>query len=98
MTYHTVALYLGILFVMNGEFKPALKKAHWLPLGLFFYTSIGLFYMQVFSPRSDNTMNIAEPIIPGLEWYALYAIIIVLHYSLLYAFEVVKKKRMVTLK
>ena len=93
LLHHTVSMFLGILIVINGEFKPAFKDSHWLPLGLFFYTSLGLFYMQAFSPRSDNTMNIAEPILPNLNWYTLYAIIIVLHLLALYAFETIKKKK-----
>ena len=92
LLHHTVAMFLGMLMIVNGEFKPAFKNAHWLPLGLFFYTNLGLFFVQTFSPSPRNTMNITRPIVPGLYWYLLYAIAIVLHFSALFAFEMIKKK------
>jgi len=93
LLHHTVSMFLGLLMIMNGKFKPALANAHWLPLGLFFYTSLGLFYTQAFSPSPRNTMNIAQPIVPGLYWYILYALAIGTHFSALFAFEAIKKKK-----
>jgi len=92
LLHHTISMFLGILIVINGEFKPSFKNSHWLPLGLFFYITLGLFYVQAFSPRPDNTMNIAYPILPGFEWYMLYAIVIVIHFSALFTFEATKKR------
>lgn len=93
LLHHTVSLFLGLLIIMNGEFKPALKRAYCLPLGLSFYTTLGLFYTQVFSPNPRNTMNIAQPIVPGLDWYILYALAIVIHFVMLFVFEMIAKKR-----
>ena len=93
LLHHTVSMFLGLLLIMNGEFKPSFKNSHWLPLGLFFYTSLGLFYVQAFSPRPRNSMNIMQPILPGLYWYILYAIAIVLHFLVLFAFDAIKKRR-----
>ena len=93
LLHHTISMFLGVLMIINGQFKPALKQAHWLPLGLFFYTTLGLFYTQVFSPSPRNTMNIAGPIVPGLYWYILYALAIVAHYLFLYIFEITKKEK-----
>ena len=93
LLHHTVSLFLGLLFVVNGEFKPSFKDSHWLPLGLFFYTTIGLFYVQAFSPRPRNSMNITQPILPGFYWYTMYAIGIVLHFGILFAFELYKERK-----
>ena len=93
LLHHTVSMFLGLLFIVNGEFKPAFKKSHWLPIGLFCYTILGFFFVQAFAPRPRNSMNIMQPILPGLYWYILYAIVLVVHFLVFYAFEVIKKKK-----
>jgi len=88
LIHHTLSLYLGILLIVVGEFKPHIKKWYCLLLGYFVYVTYGLFAAQVIG--ISNSMQIENPFLPGLYWWVIMIIVSAVIYSTLGVLELIR--------
>ncbi len=81
MIHHTIMVYLAFVIIAFGYIKPGFSKWKYLPLGLSFYMSYGLFLITVLGYQ--DAMYIYEPILPdtflnwaglGMIWFPVHAI------------------------
>jgi hypothetical protein len=93
LLHHSVSLYLSILMIVTGYFKPTIRKFYAYPIGLSFYMSYGLFLMDCIG--LEEAMYIHEPLIEGtiFTWYFVGFLICVVTAAILIAYEYILKKK-----
>ena len=90
LLHHSMSLYLAILIIMLGRFKPSIKRIHCFWLGLTVYMTWGLFLIHAIGLR--DAMNINFPAASGIYWYVAGGIILTIHFVFLVVYELVRKK------
>jgi hypothetical protein len=97
LLHHSVSLYLSVLMIVTGFFKPTIHKFYIFPIGLAFYMSYGVFLQDCLGLQA---MYINEPLIEGtiFTWYfvgfliCLITVAILLTYEYLVPYLINKKK------
>lgn len=91
LLHHTVLLYLSVLTVVTGRFKPELKKIYALPLGLCTFLTFGMFLISAL--KYGNAMYINKPLIPGtiLTWWFVGIVFVAATALGLFIYECIKK-------
>ena len=90
LVHHSLAMYLAILILVLGRFKPSIKKIHCFWLGLTAYMTLGLFLIHAIGV--DDAMYINNPAATGIYWYMVGAIVLGIHFIGLGVYELCKKK------
>ncbi len=87
LMHHTVMVFLALLMLTTGYFRPALKRWYCLPVGLFFTFLYGLFLILVLG--YNDAMAINFPLVEGtfLTWYLVGPLFIGVHGLVLYVYE-----------
>jgi hypothetical protein len=93
LLHHTVSLYLAILMIVTGYFKPTIHKFYAFPIGMAFYMSFGVFLMDCFG--YEKAMNINEPLVDGtiFTWYFVGFLICIVTAAILFVLDYIKKKK-----
>lgn len=93
LLHHTVSLYLAILMIVTGYFKPTIRKFYAFPIGMAFYMAFGVFLMDCFG--FEEAMNIHQPLVDGtiFTWYFVGFLICVATAGVLVLLEYIQKKR-----
>jgi hypothetical protein len=91
LMHHSVSLYLSVLMIATGFFKPTIYKFHIFPIGLAFYMAYGVFLQDCLGLHA---MYISEPLIDGtiFTWYFVGLLICVITATILAVYDVLKKK------
>ena len=77
LLHHSVSLYLAILLVVLGRFKPTIKLWYAMVFGFAVYKMVGLFFYQALG--IETAMNIFVPLMPWLYWWTLSLMFIVVY-------------------
>lgn len=91
MLHHTISIFLAVLLISFFNFRPKLKYWYAIPVGYIIYIVFGLFTIQV--TNLNDSMNIYEPIIPGLTWYLLLVIITIISFLIILFYEKMVQKK-----
>jgi hypothetical protein len=91
LLHHSVSLYLSVLMIATGYFKPTIYKFHIFPIGLAFYMSYGVFLQDCLGIPA---MYISEPLIEGtiFTWYFVGLLICIITATILAIYEIILKK------
>lgn len=92
LLHHSVSLYLSILMIVTGFFKPTIRKFYAFPIGLSFYMTYGVFLMDCIG--LEEAMYINETLIEGtiFTWYFVGFLIFVITAAVLVVYEYIKKR------
>ena len=92
MLHHSLALFLAILLLMFGEFKPDWRKWWCLTLGLCVYATFGFFEIRALG--FSNAMDLNAPFIPGtfFWWYVVGPMVAIGIPLIVFCYEQIHKK------
>lgn len=93
LVHHTIMVYLFVLIIITGYFKPTYKKWYAIILGGSLYVTYGLFLINALG--FTNAMYINSPILEGtgLYWYVLGPLFILIYGIFQIIWELVKKNK-----
>jgi len=91
LLHHTISIFLVVLLISFFNFRSKLKYWYANPIGYIIYIVFGLFTIQV--TNLNDSMNIYEPIVPGLTWYLLLAIITIISFFIILFYEKIVQKK-----
>ncbi len=91
LVHHSIALFLAILLIVIGDFKPTIRKWYALPLGAVSFVAYGVFLSNVFGKTKALLVN-GESLIEGtpFTWYLVGLILCALVYACTGAIEYIK--------
>jgi hypothetical protein len=92
LLHHSVSLYLSILMIVTGFFKPTLRKFYAFPIGLSLYMTYGVFLEDCVG--LEEAMYINEPLIEGtiFTWYFVGVLMMIITIAILATYEYIQKK------
>jgi hypothetical protein len=87
MIHHTLMVFLAWIMLASGYVRPTLSKWKYLPIGLSFYMSYGLFLITVLGYH--DALYIYEPILPDtfLNWAGLGSLLLPVHAIFLWVWD-----------
>lgn len=91
LLHHTVMVFLVLAMVITKYLQPSLKKWKYVPIGLSFFMTYGIFLITVIG--LDDAMYIMKPVLPGtiLNWFVLGLLFIPAQFIFLIIWEKVNK-------
>lgn len=92
LLHHSMMVYIVVLSIIVGYFKPSLKKWYPLPIGLCFCMLLGLFEIHVIG--LSDAFQIYNPLVTGsfLYWWGLGIMIVPASYLIMFFFDLYRKK------
>ncbi|MCD8371985.1 MAG: YwaF family protein [Clostridia bacterium] len=95
LLHHTFALFLSILMFATKWITPSLKKWKYLPIGLSFMMTYGIFILTFFDKLGTgyDAMYITEPVLEGtiFTWYFVGFLFLLLHIIFLLCYTYIPK-------
>lgn len=93
LLHHSVSLYLAVLMILTGWFRPSIRKFYCFPIGLAFFMTYGIFLIDCIG--IESAMYIGEPLISDtiFTWYFVGFLIMLITAAVLVAVELIKRKR-----
>lgn len=87
LLHHSISVYLAVLMVMTGYFKPEIKKFYAYPIGFCFSMVYGIFLVDALG--YTDAMYIFSPLVSGtfLTWYVVGPVLILGNLGLVILFE-----------
>lgn len=87
LLHHTIMLYLGILLLVMGWFKPSVKKAAWLPLGLCCFVTYGTFLSYALGIK--GAMDLDAPLISNsiFHWWFIGIVVIIIQWAIIFLYK-----------
>ena len=76
LIHHGCMIWLTLLLLVTGQFRPTIKKWYCYPIGYAFMMLLGLFELDAL--KFPEAINIARPLLPGAplvtSWYGIMVI------------------------
>ena len=87
LMHHTLSMYLAVLMVMTGFFKPELKRFYAYPIGFCLIMCYGILLVDAF--HYTESMYIFAPLVPGtfLTWYVVGPALVLANLGLVVLYE-----------
>jgi len=92
LLHHSISLFLAVLLLISGEFKPNWRKLWCLGLGMCAYVAFGLF--QIRALGFADSMEINRSFVEGtfLWWYVVGPMVLAGFFIITYCYERLAKK------
>ena len=90
LLHHILALWLVLVMLLTGRYKPTIKKWFYPMIGLLIFVAFGYFELLVLG--FSEAMNIATPLV-GMYWYHMLLIEFVLNFIWLFIWEMAINKK-----
>jgi len=89
LVYHSLAMFMALVLVVTGVFRPDWRKWWCLLLGLCAFITFGLFQIHVFNMADSMYINI--DIVNGMKWYFAGPTMMAIFFTLALCYEYIPK-------
>ena len=93
MLHHSLAVYISVLLLVTGHFKPCVKKTYALPIALCFMVTYGVFLLD--ACKFKDAMYLFKPLVSGtfITWYVVFPALVGAAYGIAFLYEYLIKKK-----